>query len=86
MTPDVLIPRPETELIVETTVEILKPREKSHFCEIGIGSGCISVSILYEVDGSAVGVDISEKAFEITKMNAENTSVGEMGLENFRYF
>lgn len=78
VTPDVLIPRPETELLVEAAIEILKTKENPRFCEIGTGSGCISVSILHEVkNASAIGADISEKALNITKLNAEKNSVSE---------
>ncbi len=76
LTPDVLIPRPETELIVENAIEILKPRPDSRFCEVGVGSGCISVSILHEIQmARATGVDISAKALEIAKKNAERHRV-----------
>ena len=72
VTKDVLIPRPETELIVENATEILRNKENAKFCEIGIGSGCISVSILHEVKTArAIGLDISEKALEIARKNAE---------------
>lgn len=73
VTPDVLIPRPETEMIVENALEILKLREKeTRFCEIGVGSGCISVAILHNARAaSAVGLDVSEKALEIAQKNAE---------------
>ena len=68
VTPDVLIPRPETELIVEAAIEILKIKENPRFCEIGTGSGCISVSILHEVENAtAVGLDVSENALKIHK-------------------
>ncbi len=78
VTPDVLIPRPETEIIVENALEILKMRENSRFCEVGVGSGCISVSILHNAETvSAIGLDISEKALEIAKINAENHRVSE---------
>lgn len=78
LTPDVLIPRPETELIVENAIEILKTRENPRFCEVGIGSGCITVAILHEVkNSSAIGLDVSEKAVEISKLNAENNAVSE---------
>jgi release factor glutamine methyltransferase len=67
----VLIPRPETELIVENAIEILKKVENPRFCEVGTGSGCISVSILYHLQNAvASGLDISAKALEITKRNA----------------
>ncbi|HEY0458466.1 MAG TPA: peptide chain release factor N(5)-glutamine methyltransferase [Pyrinomonadaceae bacterium] len=75
---DVLIPRPETEIIVENSIEILKTLENSRFCEIGVGSGCISVAILHNVESaSAVGLDVAEKALEIARANAENHRVSE---------
>jgi release factor glutamine methyltransferase len=71
VTPDVLIPRPETEMIVESAIEILDGRGNPRFCEIGVGSGCISVAILHNVQKSlAVGLDISEKALKIAGLNA----------------
>jgi release factor glutamine methyltransferase len=78
VTPDVLIPRPETEMIVENAVGILKTRENSRFCEIGVGSGCISVSILHNTKAaSAMGLDVSEKALKIAELNAENHRVAD---------
>lgn len=75
---DVLIPRPETELIVENALEILKDLENPHFCEIGVGSGCISISILHEnKNASAIGLDISVKALKVAKRNAEKHRVSE---------
>ncbi len=72
VTKDVLIPRPETELIVETAIEILRAKRNSNFCEVGIGSGCIAVSILHRVKNSnAIGLDISREALEIAARNAE---------------
>ena len=78
VTKDVLIPRPETELIVENAIEILRGKKNAKFCEIGIGSGCISVSILREVKtAKAIGSDISEKALEIARKNAEAHKVSD---------
>ena len=78
VTPDVLIPRPETEIIVENAIEILKRRESSRFCEIGVGSGCISIAILCNLENaSAIGLDISANALEIAKKNAEIHRVSE---------
>ena len=72
VTPDVLIPRPETEIMVEKAIEILSRLTEPHFCEIGVGSGCISVSILHSVESAtAVGVDISESALAIARRNTE---------------
>lgn len=73
---DVLIPRPETEMLVEAGIEILQKIENPRFCEIGIGSGCISVAILHDMKFSkAFGLDISERALKIAKKNAEKHSV-----------
>lgn len=73
VTKDVLIPRPETELLVEKAIEILKAKENPIFCEVGVGSGCVSVSILHEIKTArAVGLDVSAKAIEIARLNAEN--------------
>lgn len=76
VTSDVLIPRPETEIIVEQAIEILRPKDRARFCEIGVGSGCISISILHEIKKArAVGADISEKALQIAAKNAERHEV-----------
>jgi release factor glutamine methyltransferase len=78
VSPDVLIPRPETELIVENALEILKRREKNRFCEVGIGSGCISIAILQEnKTASAIACDISEKSLAIARKNAERIGVSD---------
>lgn len=78
VTPDVLIPRPETELIVENAVEILREKQNPRLCEIGVGSGCISVAILHESKtATATGLDISERALEVARRNAERHRVSE---------
>lgn len=70
--PGVLIPRPETEIVVENAIEILRGKDAARFCEVGVGSGCISVSILKNVAAAtAVGSDISAKALQIAAQNAE---------------
>ncbi len=76
VTKDVLIPRPETEMIVEAAIEIVK--ENARFCEVGIGSGCISVSILHRVKtASAIGLDVSERALAVAERNATTHKVFE---------
>jgi release factor glutamine methyltransferase len=76
VTTDVLIPRPETEILVERAVEFLRQLESPRFCEVGVGSGCIAVSILCELPSAmAVGVDISEAALQIAHENAERHGV-----------
>lgn len=78
VTPDVLIPRPETELIVENAIEILSVIEKPRFCEVGAGSGCISISILHKAKAAiAIGLDISLEALEIAGKNAVVNNVSD---------
>ena len=67
---DTLIPRPETELMVEKLSKILK--KKYNILDIGTGSGCILISLLSELKNSrGIGIDISKKAFSIAKKNAK---------------
>ena len=66
-----LIPRPETELIVEKIVDIFKEK-KIFILDIGTGTGCILLSILSELKTSkGVGVDISQKAIKIAITNSK---------------
>ena len=75
-TPDVLIPRPETELLVEATLEVNKAA--TSICDVGTGSGCIAITLLCELDAArAVAVDKSPAALEIAKLNAQKLSVAE---------
>lgn len=75
VTPDVLIPRPETELLVEAALEVTKV-DSPVFCDVGTGSGCIAVTLLCEIVGSrAVAVDKSSAALEVAKLNAGKQSV-----------
>ncbi|MDC0938081.1 peptide chain release factor N(5)-glutamine methyltransferase [Pelagibacteraceae bacterium] len=67
---DTLIPRPETELMVEKLIQIFKNKNIS-ILDIGTGSGCILISLLSEIKNcNGVGIDISKKALEIAKKNA----------------
>jgi release factor glutamine methyltransferase len=76
--PGVLIPRPETEFLVEAAIEVLSPIDNPRFYEIGVGSGCISVSILHAVQGArAVAVDTSDAALELADRNADKHGVAE---------
>ena len=65
-----LIPRPETELIVQYLINIYK-NKKIFLLDVGTGSGCILISILNELPSSkGVGIDISSNALKIAKNNA----------------
>jgi release factor glutamine methyltransferase len=79
VTPDVLIPRPETEILVERAIRSLTERPgSSTFLEVGVGSGCIAVSILASVSNSiAAAVDISDKALAVAGRNASKRGVSE---------
>ena len=67
---DTLIPRPETELLVEKIVTIFK-KKRINILDIGTGTGCIIISLLSELKNSAgTAVDISSKAILIAKKNA----------------
>ncbi len=69
--PGVLIPRPETEMLVEEAIRILSSVNSSRFLEIGVGSGCISISVLHALKGArAVGVEISSDALEVADRNS----------------
>lgn len=77
VTPDVLIPRPETELLVEAALEVDGGSDSSPFvCDVGTGSGCIAVTLLCERSKArAVAVDVSMAAIEVAKQNARNHAV-----------
>ena len=74
VTPDVLIPRPETELLVEAALEF----SGSSLCDVGTGSGCIAVTLLCELpEARTVAIDKSPAALEIAKLNARALAVSE---------
>ena len=77
--PGVLIPRPETEHVVEVALEMLgPPSEGEHFriADIGTGSGCIAISLALALPGSQViATDISEAALAYARRNAEHHGV-----------
>ena len=73
---DTLIPRPDTELIVENALNLTKQRNKFNILDIGVGSGCILLSILKERENfSGTGIDISGKCLNISKKNAINLKI-----------
>ena len=68
----VLIPRPETELIVEEALNYLPKNKSKKIIDIGTGSGCIIISLLQESQKSTgVGLDISKNAIKVAKINAK---------------
>ena len=81
VTPATLVPRPETELLVESLVKaapLLQPEGAVKILDIGTGSGAIIVSLLdYLPQAKGVGVDISVDALVVAKENAEKIGVKE---------
>ncbi|KPI47080.1 SAM-dependent methyltransferase [Clostridioides difficile] len=74
----VLIPRPDTETLVEEIIEICKGRKEVSILDIGTGSGAITVSLAKHIENSKImSFDISEIALEIAKKNAIINKVGE---------
>ena len=71
VTPAVLIPRPETEHIVEAALELAQGIERPRIVDVGTGSGCIALALAHELSRAEIdAVDISAEALEIAKANA----------------
>jgi release factor glutamine methyltransferase len=79
VTPDVLIPRPETELLVEKALAWLEQRTDARTAiDVGTGSGCIAISLATRIRGLYLAAtDISERALEVAARNAEKFSVAD---------
>ncbi|NVJ99373.1 MAG: peptide chain release factor N(5)-glutamine methyltransferase [Alphaproteobacteria bacterium] len=72
VTADTLIPRPDTEALVEVGLKALKGRKHPHILDLGTGSGCILLSLLHErPDGHGTGVEKSPEAMRVAMENAE---------------
>ena len=89
---DVLIPRPDTEILVEQVLKLTKNRSRLKILDIGIGSGCILMSILKEKkDYLGTGIDISNKSLKISKINSHKLGVKnrlklyKSNIDNFNY-
>ncbi len=76
VSPATLTPRPETETLIESALQILASNNISSVADIGTGSGCIIITLQLEHGDSAsyYGCDISEDALTIAKKNAKNLS------------
>ncbi len=76
---NVLIPRPETELLVETALKLLSTSGPgSLICDVGAGSGCVAVTLLHErPNARAVALDISHAALEVAQRNATRHGVAD---------
>ena len=88
----VLIPRPETELIIEQVLKIFKNKDNIKFLEIGVGSGCIILSILKEKKFFlGKGIDLSKDCTKMCNLNAKQLGVQKRlklfktDIDNFNY-
>ena len=73
---DVLIPRPDTELIIEQVLKIYSKQSQLQVLDIGTGSGCILLSILMERSNFyGTGIDISKKSIKVSKFNAKQLNL-----------
>ena len=72
---DVLIPRFETEELVDRVIKKLKNKNNLDIVDLGTGSGCIAISLAKNLNGNVDAVDISKKALEVAKKNAINNNV-----------
>ena len=72
VTPDVLIPRPETEQVVEAALGLLADRARPRVLDVGTGSGCIALALKHErPDAEVFACDLSEAALRIARANAD---------------
>lgn len=75
---NVLIPRPDTEILIEEALKLSRHKNNINILDIGVGSGCILLSLLSEIDHArGTGIDISKECIKVAKINANN-----LGLEN----
>jgi len=76
--PDALIPRPDTEILVEAALDLLRPVERPVVVDVGTGSGCIALSLAAERPEAEIhAIDISRPALRVARENA-----GRLGLDD----
>lgn len=81
VSPSVLVPRPESEVIVEEALAFAAGKKSLRFIDLGVGSGCLSIALASELtkqkcDARCVGVDISQEALDVAQANAKRLGVG----------
>ena len=81
VTPDVLIPRDETEILVIKAIEFVEKDDMKNVLDIGTGSGCIACTIAHKTDATVLGVDISSDALRVALDN-----VTRLGINNRAVF
>ena len=84
---DVLIPRPETEKLIDVSIDILSKKENPIILDVGTGSGCIGITIALEIPSSSViAIDISNSALSTAKKNANIYGLKNMQFINLDIF
>jgi release factor glutamine methyltransferase len=77
VTPAVLIPRPDTEILVETALELISQQQAARVLDMGVGSGAITIAIAKQRPRAQVlGIDHSQAALDVAKGNAEALGAG----------
>ena len=73
---NVLIPRPETEILINACIEFLSMKDNPEIIDIGTGSGCIGITLAKEIPSSnVIAIDFSEKALAVAEENAKNIGI-----------
>ena len=87
VTPAVLIPRPETELLVEWALEHIAPAAQPRVLDLGTGSGCIALSLAHERPRAQLcAVDCSEAALDVARSNAQRHRIGNVTFLHSDWF
>lgn len=75
--PAVLIPRPETEHVIETVAPLAREADRPRIVDVGTGSGCIAIALAHELpQAEMTAVDLSGEALEVARLNAARLQVG----------
>lgn len=78
LTRDVLIPRPDSEILVSTALDHLGAQAAKTVIDLGTGSGCLSLALLSECPGlAAIGLDISKAALDVARENAQRLGMSD---------
>ena len=92
ITNDVLIPRPDTEIIIEEVLKLTKNKRNYKILDIGVGSGCVLLSLLREKKNfTGVGIDISRKCIDLCRKNSlklglnKKVKLFNSDVDNFNY-
>jgi release factor glutamine methyltransferase len=87
ITPDVLIPRPETEILVELACRSLAPDREARVLDLGCGSGAVALAIAHERPrASVLGADVSPRATALARRNAERLGIANVAFVESDWF